>query len=158
MIKVESARGRQITLAQLVVACHQGIRGQRQLVARRAVKLPERVRLVNPVEPHWAWSVMVDAVLAALVILEQTLAQCCHLAKAVLQIPLPFGQKMRDAVPEYFRGAERIVSRAGNDQPSLRSCPSFEECTRTLRWNDGVGLTDNREQRHSIPARIREGI
>src|SRR6266404_4237351 len=75
MLKVESVRGRQITLAQLVVACRQGIRGQRQFVPRRTGKLPERVRLVCPVESRRARSVMVDAVLAALVILEQTLAQ-----------------------------------------------------------------------------------
>src|SRR6266576_153926 len=75
MIKVESARGRQMTLAQLVVARRQGIRGQRQLVPRRTGKLPERVRLVCPVESRGAWSVMVDAVRAALLIVEQTLAQ-----------------------------------------------------------------------------------
>src|ERR1700675_4747527 len=79
MMKVESARGRQMTLAQLVVACRQGIRGQRQLVPRRTGKLPERVRLVCPVESRRARSVMVDAVLAALVIVEQTLAQFGHL-------------------------------------------------------------------------------
>src|SRR6202049_3654397 len=98
MIKVESARGRQITLAQLVVACRQRIRGQRQLVPRRTGKLAEWIRLVCPVESRRTWSVMVDAVLAALVIVEQTLAQFGHLAKAVLQIPLAFRQKMRDAV------------------------------------------------------------
>src|SRR6202049_5313165 len=80
MIKVESARVRQITLAQLVVACRQRIRGQRQLVPRRTGKLAEWIRLVCPVESRRTWSVMVDAVLAALVILEQTLAQLGHLA------------------------------------------------------------------------------
>src|ERR1700687_3409165 len=78
MIKVESARGRQITLAQLVVACRQRIRGQRQLVPRRTGKLAEWIRLVCPVESRRAWSVMVDAVLAALVIVGQTLAQFGH--------------------------------------------------------------------------------
>src|SRR6266851_1107315 len=121
MIKVESARGRQITPAQLVVACHQGIRGQKQLVPRRSGKLPERIRLVCPVESRRAWSVMVDAVLAALVILEKTLAQFGHLAKALLQIPLTLGQKLRHAVPEYFRRAKRVVSRPRNDQPDLWS-------------------------------------
>src|SRR6266404_5076104 len=87
MIKVESARGRQMTLAQLVVACRQGIRGQRQLVPRRAGKLPERVRLVCPVESRRAWSVMVDAVLAALVIVEQTLAQFGHQRRPCPQFP-----------------------------------------------------------------------
>src|SRR6202521_2391844 len=158
MIKVESARGRQITLAQLVVACRQRIRGQRQLVARRTGKLAEWIRLVCPVESRRTWSVMVDAVLAALVIVEQTLAQFGHLAKAVLQIPLAFAQKMRDAVPEYSRRAKRVVSGLWNDQPGLRSCPRLEERARTLRWNDGVGLTDDRQQRHSIPARVRQGI
>src|SRR3977135_2015214 len=70
MTEVESARRRQVTLAQLVVACHQGIRGQRKLELRRPQKLPERVRLVGPVESRWTWRVMVDAVLAALVIVE----------------------------------------------------------------------------------------
>src|ERR1700687_1149863 len=131
MIKVESARGRQITLAQLVVACRQRIRGQRQLVPRRTGKLAEWIRLVCPVESRRTWSVMVDAVLAALVIVEQTLAQFGHLGTVVLQIPLALVQKMRDAIPEYFRRAQRVVPRARNDQPGLRSFPCVEERART---------------------------
>src|ERR1700676_1454184 len=158
MIEVEPARRRQVTLAQLVVACHQRIRGQRQLELRPAVKLPKRVWLVCPVEARRTWSVMIDAVLAALVILEQRLAQFGHSAEAVLHIPLASAQKMRDAVPEYFRRAKRVVSSLWNDQPGLRSCPRVEERARARRWNDGVGLTDDRQQRHSIPACVREGI
>src|ERR1700674_5492146 len=93
MIKVESARGRQITLAQLVVACRQRIRGQRQLVPRRTGKLAEWIRLVCPVESRRTWSVMVDAVLAALVIVEQTLAQFGHPAKTMLEFPYRSARK-----------------------------------------------------------------
>src|ERR1700724_2308161 len=87
MIKVESARGRQITPAQLVVACRQRIRGQRQLVPRRTGKLAEWIRLVCPVESRRTWSVMVDAVLAALVIVEQTLAQFGHQRRPCSKFP-----------------------------------------------------------------------
>src|SRR5207344_1809553 len=80
MTEIELACGRQVTPAQLVVACHQGIRSQGQFELRRAGKLPKRVWLVRPVESRWTWSVMVDAMLAALVILEQSLAQFGHLA------------------------------------------------------------------------------
>src|ERR1700681_73519 len=93
MIKVEPARGRQITLAQLVVACRQRIRGQRQLVPRRTGEFPERVRLGCPVESRGAWSVMVDAVLAALVIVEQTLAQFCHQRRPCSEFPYRSARK-----------------------------------------------------------------
>src|ERR1700687_4228724 len=58
-------------------------------------------------------------------------------------VPLAFGQKARDSVPEDVRRAKRVVSRSRHDQPGLRSCPCVEERARTLRWNDGVCLTDD---------------
>ena len=76
--RTDVADGLEITAGPLAVEIdrltwsldRQPIRCERQLDGLRAGKPPERIGLIRPVQSSRAWSVMVETVLAALVVVE----------------------------------------------------------------------------------------
>ena len=68
--QIECVRRRELATANRVVPSCEPIRCERQLDGLRAGKPPERIGLIRPVQSSRAWSVMVETVLAALVVVE----------------------------------------------------------------------------------------
>ena len=68
---IERLHCRQLAAPESGVACGQGIGGQRQSDRRRARIAPKRIGLIRPIQPAGAGRVPVEAVLAAMVIVEE---------------------------------------------------------------------------------------
>src|SRR5438876_9898033 len=68
--EIERVRRRELAATNRVVTGREPIRSERQLDGLRAGKLPERIRLIRPVQSARTRRVTLETVLAALVIVE----------------------------------------------------------------------------------------